>query len=245
MRFAVLISGNGSNLQAIIDAFKKGNINAELALVVSSNSKAYGLKRAEAAGIKTMVFSPKDYTNTQSVDRDMIIHLKQEKIDFIVLAGYMRVLTPFFIKKYPKKIINIHPALLPSFKGANGIKDTFTYGCKIAGVTVHFVNEKVDNGPIIMQEAIKIKAEDTLDTLEEKIHKIEHRVYPKAIALFAEEKLKVKARQVTILDKPADEEPKQGKYRPAKRNPPKTHPLTVAEEHAPVVIKPHPPMVAE
>ena len=240
MRFAVLISGNGSNLQAIIDAVKKGDIPAELALVVSSNAKAYGLKRAEAAGIKTLVFRPKDYTNTQSVDRDMVITFKEEKIDFIVLAGYMRILTAFFIKKFPNKILNVHPALLPSFKGAHGIKDTFTYGCKVAGVSVHFVNAKVDNGPIIAQEAIKIKEDDTLETLEEKIHKIEHRIYPKAIALFAGGRLKVKARQVTVLDKPEGEEKKE-KYRPAKRNPPKSHPLIIGQEHSPAIIPPSSP----
>jgi len=200
-RFAVFVSGNGSNLQAIIDAVKKGVIKAELALVVSTSEKAFALERAKQAGIKTMVFSPKNYTNTQSVDRDMVIHLKEERIDFIVLAVYMRILTPFFVRQYPLNILNIHPALLPSFKGADGIKDAYTYGTKVTGVTVHFVNEKVDNGPIILQEGVKITEKMSLDDLAAKIHRIEHRIYPKAIALFVDGRLKVKGRKVTILDK--------------------------------------------
>lgn len=200
-RFAVFISGNGSNLQAIIDACKQGEIKAELALVVSNKASAYGLKRAEEAGIKTVVFDPKNYTNKQSVDRDMVIYLKQENIDFIVLAGYMRLLTAFFVKQFPKKILNIHPSLLPAFKGVEGIKDAFTYGVKMTGVTVHFVNEKMDSGPIVLQEAVKIAEDDTLQTLEEKIHKAEHRLYPKAISLFAEGRLRIRGRQVTITEK--------------------------------------------
>ena len=206
MRFAVLISGKGTNLQAIIDSVKKGEIKAELALVISSTPKALGLQRAKEAGIKTAVFNPKDYTNKQSVDRDMLILLKQEKIDFIVLAGYMRILTPFFIKHYPRKIFNIHPSLLPSFKGTEGIKDALTYGVKVTGVTVHFVDEKMDHGPIILQEALRIHPEDSLSSLEAKIHNIEHRLYSKAIALFVDGRLKVKGRRVEILEKP---EPKK------------------------------------
>lgn len=207
-KFAVFISGNGTNLQAIIDSQKKGEIKADLALVVSSNEKAFGLKRAETAGIKTLVFNPANYTNRQSVDRDIVIALKEHKIDFIVLAGYMRLLTPYFIKNYPNKIINVHPSLLPSFKGANGIKDAFTYGVKQTGVTVHFVNEKMDNGPIILQDTVKINENDTLETLEEKIHRVEHRIYPMAVALFADNRLTVKGRRVTILEKPEPKEPK-------------------------------------
>ncbi|MCB9756960.1 MAG: phosphoribosylglycinamide formyltransferase [Candidatus Omnitrophica bacterium] len=201
-KFAVFISGNGSNLQAIIDSVANGEIKAELSLVISSTDKAFGLKRAEKAGIKTLVFSPDNYTNRQSVDRDIVIALKEHKIDFLVLAGYMRLLTPYFIKEYPNKIINVHPSLLPSFKGAHGIKDAFTYGVKQTGVTVHFVNEKMDNGPIILQDTVKINEEDTLETLEAKIHRVEHRIYPQAVVLMADQRLKVKGRRVTILEKP-------------------------------------------
>ncbi len=201
MKFAVFASGNGSNLQAIIDNIKKNKITAELALVISDNPKAFALQRAEKAGVPVAVFNPKDYTNKQSVDRDMVIRLKKDKIDFIVLAGYMRLLTPFFVKQFPRKIINIHPALLPSFKGINGIKDAFTYGAKVTGVTVHFVDEMMDHGPIIMQEGVKIQAKDTVDSLAEKIHRIEHRIYPKAVQLYVEGRLKIKQRRVIVLDK--------------------------------------------
>lgn len=201
MRFAVFISGHGSNLQAIIDSVKKGQITAELALVVCDNRKAYGLKRAEEAGIKTFVFSPKDYTNKQSVDRDMAAFLLREKIDFIVLAGYMRLLTSFFVGKFHRRILNIHPSLLPSFKGTEGIKDAFTYGVKVTGVTVHFVDEKMDHGPIILQQALKITEKDNLENLEARIHRVEHRLYPKAIQLFVENRLRIKGRKVEIVEK--------------------------------------------
>jgi len=199
MKFAVLISGNGTNLQAIIDAVKAKEITAEPALVISSREDAFGLKRAEEAGIETMIFSPKNYTNPQSVDRDMVVNLKQRGVDFVVLAGYMRLLTAFFVKEFPNRILNIHPALLPSFKGGHGIKDAFTYGVKVTGVSVHFVDEKMDRGPIIAQEAVAIAEDDTLETLEAKLHAVEHRLYPKVIQLFVDGRLKVQGRKVNVL----------------------------------------------
>ena len=198
MKFAVFASGNGSNLQAIIDAVKKKEITSELALVFSNNRKAKALTRAKDAGINALALSPKDYGTPQSYDRDIVIHLKQEEIDFVVLAGFMKILTPFFIKQFPQKVINVHPSLLPAFKGARGIKDTFTYGVKVGGVTVHFVDDKMDAGPIILQETYRISDKDTLENIEEKVHKIEHKILPKAIQLFEQDKLKVKGRKVII-----------------------------------------------
>ena len=199
LKFAVFASGNGSNLQAIIDAVKAGEIKAELALVFSDNRKAKALQRAADAGIKTLCLVRKDYISPQSYEREIVMQLKESGIDFIVLAGYMKILTPYFIKTFPNKIMNVHPSLLPSFKGIQGIKDAFTYGSKVTGATIHFVDEKMDHGPIIMQESIKIAEDDTLETLEEKIHKIEHRIYPKAVALFAEDRLKIVGRKVKII----------------------------------------------
>lgn len=199
-KFAVFISGHGSNLQAIIDSVKAGKIDADLSLVFSNQPKAYGLKRAEKAGVKTLCLQRKDYATPQSFDRDIVIQLKQENIDFIVLAGYMKILTPYFIKQYPNKILNVHPSLLPSFKGKQGAKDTFTYGAKVGGVTIHFVNDKMDNGPIIMQEAIPITEKDTLETLTTKIHETEYRIYSQAIQLYVEGRLKVRGRKVKILE---------------------------------------------
>ena len=199
MNFAVFASGNGSNLQAIIHAVQKGEIKENLSLVFSNNSKAFALERANRAGIKTLVLNPNDYMNRQSFDREIMVHLKEEKIDFIALAGYMLLLSPFFIKKYPHKILNVHPSLLPAFKGTQSIKDAFLYGAKTTGVTIHFVDEKLDHGPIIMQEALRIKETDTLEILEQKIHSVEHRLYPKAIDLFAQGKLKVEGRKVILI----------------------------------------------
>lgn len=196
MKFAVFASGNGSNLQAIIDAVKSGEIKAELALVFSNNRKAFALKRAQEAGIKTLFLDRKDYATPQSYDRDIVIHLKDAGIDFIVLAGYMKILSAFFIKKYPNKVLNIHPSLLPSFKGMRGIKDAFTYGAKVTGVTIHFVDEKMDHGAIIEQESLKIQDRDTLSTLTEKIHALEHKMYTKVISQFVDGKLKIKGRKV-------------------------------------------------
>lgn len=198
MKFAVFVSGNGSNLQAIINAVKAHKIKAELALVFSNKRKAYALKRAEEAEIKTLCLERKDYATPQSFERDIVIHLKEEGIDFIVLAGYMKILSPFFIKKYPKKILNVHPSLLPAFKGAHAIKDTYTYGAKITGVTIHFVDEKMDHGPIIMQEGFKIKEGMSLELIEKHIHAVEHKIYPKAIALFVEDRLSIRGRQVHV-----------------------------------------------
>ena len=199
MNFAVFASGNGSNLQAIIHAIQKGEIKANLSVVFSNNPKAFALERANRAGIKTLVLNPDDYMNRQSFDREIIAQLKEEKIDFIVLAGYMRLLSPFFIKKYPHKILNVHPSLLPAFKGTRAIKDAFLYGAKTTGVTIHFVDDKMDHGPIIMQEALRIKATDTCEILQQKIHSVEHRLYPKAIDLLVQGKLKVEGRKVLLV----------------------------------------------
>ena len=206
MKFAVFVSGNGSNLQAIIDAVKVGKIKAELALVVSDRRKAYALKRATAAGIKTICLVRKDYATPQSYERDIVISLKEEGIDFIVLAGFMKVLSSFFIKTYPNKILNVHPSLLPAFKGARGIKDSFTYATKVAGVTIHFVDDMMDHGPIILQQAFRINSNETLKSLEERIHKVEYQIFPKAITLFVDGRLKVTGRKVQILGKPRKKE---------------------------------------
>ena len=202
MKFAVFVSGNGSNLQAIIDAVKSGDIKAELALVFSDRRTAYALKRATEAGIKTLSLVRKDYATPQSYERDIVISLKEEGIDFIVFAGFMKVLSPFFIKTYPNGILNVHPSLLPAFKGARGIKDTFTYGTKVAGVTIHFVDDKMDHGPIILQQAFRVDKKETFKSLEARIHKVEHQIYPKAIALFVDGRLKITGRKVQVLDKP-------------------------------------------
>lgn len=196
--FAVFVSGSGTNLQAIINKVKEGYINANLELVISDNSEAYALKRAKEAGVEAEVFNPEEYKEKKMCEEDMLKRLAEKNVDFIVLAGYMRVLSSDFVSHYPNKILNIHPALLPSFKGTHGIKDAFEYGVKITGPTVHFVTEEVDSGPVILQEAVRVENNDTLESLEEKIHKVEHKIYPEAIKLLVENKLERKGRRVII-----------------------------------------------
>ena len=199
MNFAVFASGNGSNLQAIIDACRKKKIRATLGLVLSDKADAYALTRARKAKVPCVVhIDPKGFRSREDFDAAAIALLKRAKIDFIVLAGFMRILSPVFIRTFKNRILNIHPALLPAFKGGHAIKDALAHGVKVTGVTVHFVDEEVDHGAIILQEAVEIRAKDTAQTLAMRIHKVEHRLYPKAIDLFARGKLRVAGRVVTV-----------------------------------------------
>jgi phosphoribosylglycinamide formyltransferase 1 len=200
-RIAVLASGFGSNLQAIIDFIKNNGLNGEIVLVFSNKKDAYALKRAEKSGIKTSYLNTVQFETRQEYDQSLLQILKSESIDLLVLAGYMLLLSPGIISSFKNKIINIHPALLPAFKGVHGIKDAFEYGVKVTGATVHFVDEGLDSGPIIFQEAIYIEPDDTMESLEEKIHEIEHRIYPLAVKYFCDDLLKVKNRKVEIINR--------------------------------------------
>lgn len=195
---AIFASGNGSNFQAIVDAVRKNKLKAKIKLLVCDDPKAYVLERAKKAKIKTLLIERKDYADKKSFEEEIAKNLEAEKIDFLVLAGFMRILGSELISRYRGKILNIHPALLPAFKGASAIKDAFDYGVKLTGVTVHFVDEKVDNGPIILQEPVKIKEGDILSRLTERIHRLEHKIYPEAIQLFISGKLRIKGRKVEI-----------------------------------------------
>ena len=196
---AIFASGRGSNFSAIAAAIKNKKVRANLALLVCDNPKAFVLKKAQKAKVKTVLVRRPDFSSKKDFEAEIIKHLKENKIDLIVLAGYMRILSPEFVNKYRGRIINIHPSLLPAFKGEHGIKDAFDYGVKVTGVTVHFVDEHMDNGAIIVQQALPIKEKETMATLEAKIHKIEHKLYPEAIKLFVEGKLKIKGRKVIRL----------------------------------------------
>jgi len=200
-RIAVFASGNGSNLQAIIDYCTKKDVDGDVEMVFSNNPNAYALKRAKKSGIKTYCFSHKDFESRYDFDKNIAMLLTKEKIDLICLSGYMLLLSPEFIGKYRDRIINIHPSLLPSFKGMHGIKDAFDYGVKVTGVTVHFVDKDLDNGPIIIQEAVKIDEKDTMESLEEKIHHTEHCIYPLAVEYFCKDMLKINGRKVSILER--------------------------------------------
>jgi len=199
MNFAVLASGSGTNLQAIIQACKRKKIPAELRVVFSDKPDAFALERARKARVPCVAYrSPKLHPSREAYDKAVVALLKEEQVDFVVLAGYMRILSPVFIRAYKDRILNIHPALLPAFKGGKAIQEALDYGAKVTGVTVHIVDEEVDHGPIVAQAAVEIKPSDTRLSLEAKIHKVEHRLYPQVIGLFAQGKLKVVGRAVKV-----------------------------------------------
>ena len=197
MKIAVFVSGNGSNLQALIDA--QDLSGGEIVLVVSDKPQARALERAEKAGIKTFILEAEGFDSREEYDEAIIEQLDKEGIEFIVLAGFMRILSAGFVDKYYGKIVNIHPSLLPAFKGTHGIRDAFEQGADTTGVTVHFVDRDLDAGPIILQEEVKIEEADTLESLEEKIHVVEHKLYPKAVRFFVEGKLKIEGNKVRIV----------------------------------------------
>jgi phosphoribosylglycinamide formyltransferase-1 len=201
MNIAVFCSGNGSNFQAIVNSIKAGEISAKIALIVCDNPQAFALERAKKEGVKSALIERDVFLTKEEFEAKIIKHLEQENIELICLAGFMRLVSPAFVKKYHHKILNIHPALLPSFKGTQAIKDALDYGVRVTGVTVHFVDEKVDHGPIILQQAIEIKDSDTEESLAHRIHEIEHRLYPEAVKLFVEGKLKIEGRKVRICYK--------------------------------------------
>jgi len=200
MNIAIFCSGNGTNLQAIINSQKKGHIKAEIKLVVSDALGCYALTRAKDADINMLVVERKNFKTKKDFEAEILKALKKENIDLIVLAGYMRMLSENFIASYENKILNIHPALLPSFKGTQGIKDAFEYGVKLTGPTVHFVTKDMDSGPIILQSPVKVTEDDTEETLREAVHEEEHKIYPRAIQLFVDGKLKIEGKRVRILD---------------------------------------------
>ncbi len=178
LKIAVLISGNGTNLQAILDAIDAGDLPVEVVLVLSSRPDAYGLKRAAKAGVPMMSLDRETYKNPQVADDIIATECKQHGAEYIVMAGYMRLLGADVLDSFPDHVLNIHPALLPSFRGAHAIKDAFDAGVKVTGVTVHFANASYDKGAIIAQCPVAVREDDTQDTLEARIHETEHVLYP-------------------------------------------------------------------
>ena len=200
-RIAIFASGNGSNLQAIIDYSKNNDISGDVVFVLSNNPDAYALERARNAKINAECISSSNNISRFEFDRKIIQAIKNKNIDIICLAGYMLLLSPDFIKEYQNKIINIHPSLLPSFKGMHGIRDAFDYGVKVTGITVHFVDSELDNGPIILQEAVMINEGETAGGLEKKIHEVEHKLYPIAVKHFCRDELRIIDRKVLITER--------------------------------------------
>lgn len=198
---AVFASGRGTNFSAIVSAVRLGRLKANIALLVCDQPGAGVLKRAKQAGVKALVVERKDYADKKAFEGAISAALRENKIDLIVLAGFMRLLSREFTRAYGGRIMNIHPSLLPAFKGTQGIKDAFGYGVKATGVSVHFVDDQLDHGPIILQEAVKIEEDDTPASLEAKIHRLEHKLYPLAIDLFVRKRLKISGRKVKILSR--------------------------------------------
>lgn len=196
VKIAVLVSGNGSNLQAIIDSIEKGHIkNAAINVVISNKANAYALERAKNHGINTVFLDPGEY-DKDGYDRTILKILNQYNTDLLLLAGYFRILGNEIIELYRNRVMNIHPSLLPAFKGLHAQKQAFEYGVKVAGCTVHFVDEGLDSGPIILQRCVPVLPGDTEETLTARILEQEHIIYPEAVRLFTEGKLKIQGRNV-------------------------------------------------
>lgn len=203
-RIGVLASGGGTNLQCIVDACERGEIDGDVVVVISNVPEAFALERAKKHRIDAYAFPHKGVTREQH-EADIIECLDQHGVDLVVLAGYLRILTPLFINKYAGRLMNTHPALLPSFGGSgmhglNVHKAVLDYGCKVSGCTIHFVTLDVDGGPIILQKAVQVLEDDTPETLQERVLKEEHKLFPRAVQLFARGKLRLEGRRVRILE---------------------------------------------
>ena len=198
INIGVLASGRGTNLLAIIEAVEEEKIEGRISIVISDSQDAFALKRAEQHNIEARYINFREFKDREDYDRKIIKTLKDKRVDLVVLAGYMRILTHYFINAYKNKIMNIHPALLPSFPGLHAQKQAVEYGVKVSGCTVHFVDEGVDSGPIILQKAVEVKDDDTEESLAERILKEEHQIYPRAIQLFCQGRLIIKGRKVFI-----------------------------------------------
>ena len=190
LKIGVLLSGSGTNLQAIIDAAAEG-LPVEIVHVVSSRPDAFGIERAHRAGIPVTVLNRDVYADPVEADRRIAETLRYAHAEYVVMAGYMRKVTPVLLDAFPDRVLNLHPALLPSFKGAHAIQDAFDAGVKVTGITVHFANEDYDKGPIVAQRAVEVREDDTHDDLEARIHEVEHVLYPEVLRLVAEGRVSV------------------------------------------------------
>lgn len=199
VNIAIFASGRGSNFSALVEAQGKGELRARISLLVCDNPQAKVLARARKAKVDIALIKREDFVSKCDFEAAIIKKLREYKIGLIVMAGFMRILGPDLIRSYKNRIINIHPALLPAFKGAHGILDAYKYGVKVTGITVHFVDEKMDHGPIILQGALDVRQKESLAALEARMHKLEHQLYPLAVKLFVGKKLKIQGRKVKVL----------------------------------------------
>ncbi|MFQ5674015.1 MAG: phosphoribosylglycinamide formyltransferase [Nitrospinales bacterium] len=206
-KLGVLVSGRGSNLQAIIDAIERGEVTAEIAIVISDKKNAPALERCRKHGISGVFLDPKSYPDKQGFEQALIGLLRERSVDLVCLAGFMRILGEEFIRSFQGRILNIHPSLLPAFPGLDAQKQALRHGVKVAGCTVHFVNGEVDAGPIVSQAAVPVRDDDNVESLSRRILKEEHRIYPAAIQAFIENRLTVSGRNVTQTNNAASENP--------------------------------------
>lgn len=205
LKLGVLVSGSGTNLQAIIDSIKSGKLRVSVEVVISSREDAFAIKRAKESGIEAVAICPEWFPSKAEYEEAMINKLREAKVELVVLAGFLKVLSPHFIRAFAGRIINIHPSLIPAFcgKGYYGLKvhkAVLEYGAKVTGATVHFADEGTDTGPIILQKAVEVRDDDTPEILSKRVLEVEHEILPEAIRLFAEKKLDVVGRRVFIKE---------------------------------------------
>ena len=204
VKIGVLISGGGTNLQAIIDNIENGCINGKIQLIISNRKDAYGLERGKKAGIESLYVNPKNFTNTDEYNLRLIKEFKDRDVDLVVLAGYLKILSSEFIQEFRNRIINIHPSLIPSFCGDGYYgervhKAVLDYGCKVTGATVHFVDEGTDTGPIILQRCVEVEDDETVQSLQKKVLKVEHEILVNAVRLYCDNLISVEGKHVKIL----------------------------------------------
>ena len=199
LRIAILASGNGSNAQRLFDLGHAGTLDIEPVLLLCNRPNAYVLERARQAGVPSLMLDHAKEPDRERYDRSLVAALRDAQAELIVMAGYMRLVTPFFLNSFPGRVINIHPALLPSFPGVRGAADALEYGVRLTGCTVHFVDEIMDHGPVIIQAAVPVHPDDDLEALQTRIHALEHRIYPQAVQWFAEQRVRLEGRRARIL----------------------------------------------
>jgi len=199
LRVAILASGSGSNAQRLFDLNRAGTLNIDPVLLICNRPGARALERAAQAGVPFLMLDHTKEADRERYDRSLVAALKDARAELIVMAGYMRLVTPFFLNSFPGQVINIHPALLPSFPGVRGAAEALEYGVRLAGCTVHFVDEIMDHGPVIIQAAVPVNPDDDLAALQTRIHALEHRIYPQAVQWVAEKRVHVEGRRVRVL----------------------------------------------
>jgi len=198
-KIAVLLSGRGSNFISIKKKIDEGEIKGEIAVVISNKADAKGLEFARENGLNAVFVNPKEFDGREAYDRELVRILRENGVELVCLAGFMRIISPYFVSEFRNRILNIHPSLLPSFKGLDAQKQAFEYGVKFAGCSVHFVDEEMDHGSIVLQAVVPVLQDDDDHSLAERILKEEHRIYPEAVALFCADRLKVEGRKVFVI----------------------------------------------